>query len=89
MKNIIEQIDANTFKLNARGNEMTLKRYRTGWEMYVVNAAVRAWNRGYAIPKYFDTLEEVEAKYKTWSGIVALVGSSNQLADGSGHVASC
>jgi rRNA processing protein Krr1/Pno1 len=65
-------IDNNTFRLNARGSEMTLKRSKDGWNMHTVNAAVRAWNRGFAIPKSFSTLAEVEAKYKSWRGIASL-----------------
>ena len=73
MASPIQMVDENTFKLNTRGCEMTLKRDGDGWEMYTVNAAVKAWNRGVAIPKFFATLAEVEAKYKTWSGISSLV----------------
>lgn len=73
MKNIIQVIDANTYHLVARGSEMTLTRTDDGWSMSTVNAAVRAWNRGFAIPKRFADLAEVEAKYKTWRGIAALL----------------
>jgi hypothetical protein len=34
---------------------------------------VRAWNNGYAIPKRFGNLAEVESKYKTWRGVAALL----------------
>ena len=44
--------------------EMTLKKEVLGgdpvWAMYTVNAAVRAHNRGFVIPKYFDSLAEGE-----------------------------
>lgn len=74
MANSIQMIDENTFKLSARGSEMTLVREGGEWAMYTVNAAVRAWNNGFSIPKYFRTLAEVETKYKTWRGIAALTG---------------
>lgn len=73
MRNAIEMVDANTFRLVARGNDMTLSRTVDGWTMTTVNASVRAWNRGFAIPKRFADLAEVEANYKTWRGIAALV----------------
>lgn len=74
MANAILMTGTNEFLLVARGAEMTLKRdeKRGEWAMYTVNAAVKAWNRGYAVPKFFRSLEEVEAKYKTWRGIAAL-----------------
>lgn len=40
--------------------------------MYVVNASVRAWNNGYAIPKFFGSLEAVEKHYKSWIGVSKL-----------------
>ena len=70
---IFQMIDCNTYALKARGCEMTLMREQNGWSMYTVNAAVRAWNRGYAVPRSFATLEDVEARYKSWRGIAALV----------------
>jgi hypothetical protein len=74
MNNIIQTIDENTFTMKARGNDYTLINEGNRWAMYVVNASVRAWNNGYAIPKHFDTLEQVEAKYKSWKGISQLLG---------------
>jgi hypothetical protein len=73
--NAIIQTGAKEYKLTARGNEFTLRfdDIFGQWAMYTVNAAVRAWNRGFAIPKFFDTLEDVERAYKSWKGIVALV----------------
>lgn len=74
MANAIMMTGDKEFFLVARGAEMTLKfeAARGEWVMYTVNAAVKAWNRGFAIPKFFRSLEEVEAKYKTWRGIAAL-----------------
>lgn len=72
--NAIMMTANKTFTLTARGNDMTLSfdEKREEWVMYTVNAAVRAWNRGFATPKFFKTLADVEAKYKAWRGIAAL-----------------
>lgn len=43
--------------------------------MFTVNASVRAYNNGYALPKYFRGLEDVEKRYKSWQGIARLVES--------------
>lgn len=75
MKNVIQMIDDNTFRLVARGSEMTLERADDGWTMTTINASVRAWNNGFAFPKRFANLAEVEANYKTWRGIEALVNA--------------
>lgn len=74
MANAIMMTGENEFFLIARGAEMTLKRdeVRGEWVMYTVNAMVQAYNRGFATPKFFHSLAEVEAKYKTWRGIAAL-----------------
>lgn len=74
-KQAIEMRGNGEFSLSARGCDYTLKRENDRWAMYVVNAAVRAWNRGFAIPKYFDSLEAVEAKYKAWAGISNLAAA--------------
>lgn len=68
----IEMTKEGTYKLTARGNHFTLVREKGEWALYTVNAAVRAYNNGFAIPKYFDSLEAVEKQYKSWSGIAAL-----------------
>lgn len=74
MKNVIIQTADKEFNLVSRGNDFTLRFEPTygKWAMYTVNAMVKAYNRGYATPKFFATLEEVESKYKAWRGIVAL-----------------
>jgi hypothetical protein len=68
----VDQIDHNTFTTTARGTTMTLLRTRTGWEMMSSNASTRAWSRGPSI-KHFETLENVEANYRSWQGITRLV----------------
>lgn len=75
MASQIEMVNETTFKLSARGNDYTLIKEGSEWAMYVVNASVRAWRNGFAIPKYFNTLEAVEKKYKSWKGISALVAA--------------
>jgi len=69
--NAIMMVDENTFTLTNRGHEMTLLRKEDGWEMWTSNAATRAWRMN--IPKYFETLEEVEGHYKSWKGVSKLV----------------
>ena len=56
-----------------RGHTMTLKYCPRlqHWEMYTDNAAVRAY-RTLGV-KTFASLEEVEARYKSWRGLCALV----------------
>lgn len=80
MKTAIQKISDTEYRHTARGAEMTLKHERGQWAMYVVNAVVRAYRRGYAIPKYFDSLEQVEQTYKTWRGITALVAAQHPAA---------
>jgi len=72
MANVIEVINETTFKLSSRGNDYTLVKEKHEWAMYVVNASVRAWRNGFAIPKHFKTLKDVEKKYKSWVGISEL-----------------
>jgi hypothetical protein len=69
---MIQQISNTEFRLSARGSDMTLVNNNGIWEMYVVNAAVKAYRRGIASPKRFSTLAEVEEKYNSWIGISAL-----------------
>jgi hypothetical protein len=78
MANAIQKTGDNEYKLMARGCDFTLTfdAKSKKWEMYTVNASVRAYNNGYAIPKFFDSLDEVEAKYKSWRGIKALIEST-------------
>jgi hypothetical protein len=78
MAQAIQMISEKEFKLVARGCDMTLNLEPDGrWVMFTINAAVRAWGRGYPIPKYFDTLKQVEEKYKTWRGIASLAAACN------------
>lgn len=63
-----------SYALRANGCDMTLRREGDQWVMYSLNAMVRAYRNGYAIPKFFASLADVEAKYKAWRGIAALAG---------------
>ena len=68
----IQQLDDNTFTLTSRGHLMTLKRDAVfGWVMFTDNASTRAWCSLGA--KYFDSLAQVEAHYKSWRGIALLI----------------
>lgn len=82
MSNQIEVISPVHFKLSVRGNDMTLRKNNNSeWEVTTINAAVRAYNRGFAMPKVFDSLEAVEAKYNSWRGISALANDLELVAD--------
>ncbi len=61
------------YTLDSRGSKFTLKKEAELWVMYVTNAATKAYRRGYCVPKYFDSLKDVEKKYKSWYGISQLV----------------
>ena len=75
--NTIIQTGENTFELAIRGAHMTLRHNPSlsgEWEMTTINAAAKAWSRGRCImPKYFRSLDEVEARYKSWRGISNLL----------------
>lgn len=71
---VIEQVGDNTFRMTRGAHDMTLTREDDRWVMYTVNPVVRAYNRGFATPKFFATLADVEAKYKSWRGVGALIG---------------
>jgi len=44
------------------------------WAMFTDNPAARAWNNGRESFKAFENLAAVEAHYKSWRGISALIG---------------
>lgn len=69
----IQQLDDNRFFLDVRGTKMTLEPFRKGWRMKVVNASTRVWGMGGESWKDFDTLAQVESKYKSWRGIASLL----------------
>ncbi|MNJ54822.1 hypothetical protein D3C77_502800 [compost metagenome] len=67
----ILQVDDNTFTLSSRGHAMTLQRTGQGWVMFTDNASRRAY--GGLGAREFDSLEAVEAHYKSWRGVALLV----------------
>jgi hypothetical protein len=70
---MIQQIDQNTFQQTKGPNTMTLQRSNTGgWEMVTSNPSTRAWN-GFPSIKRFESLDEVERKYKSWFGVTKLI----------------
>lgn len=74
---MIEQVNEQEFKLKVRGHNMTLRfnnQYKC-WQMFTMNASVKAYNNGISFPKDFDSLEAVEAAYKSWKGIAALAST--------------
>ena len=68
----IVQTAANTYTANnGKGTELTLVKMEAGyWLVSADNAAARAWR---SIGKTFWSLAEIEAKYKTFRGISALI----------------
>ena len=71
--NAIEMQGENRFVLNSRGSEMVLFLRNNLWIMHTKNASTRAWSNGVASVREFQSLVEVEAKYKSWRGISALI----------------
>lgn len=70
----IQQIDSKTFAVdNGHGTSLTLIQTQWGWEVQAQNAATRAYNRGFASCKTFNTLSEVESNYKSFRGLAALI----------------
>ncbi len=73
MKNL-DVISENKFKLSARGNHFTIERQCNGkWLVIVVNASVRAYSNGIAFPVEYDSLDDVEKRYKSLKGISSIV----------------
>lgn len=76
MANAITMVNDKKYTLRARGCDFTLEQQENGkWWMTVMNAAVRAYNNGFSMPKEFDSLKDVEKQYKSWAGISQLVES--------------
>lgn len=75
----IEVVSPNTYKLKVRGHDMCLERTGDGgWRMTTHNASSRAYSGGMGGVRYFGTLQDVEAAYKSWLGIWEI--ASEQLA---------
>ncbi|MGO4801161.1 hypothetical protein ACEN2T_17925 [Pseudomonas sp. W22_MBD1_FP4] len=73
---VIQQINETSYALDARGSRMVLEQIHSGWRMKTRNAATRVWGLGGESWKEFRSLAEVEAKYKSWKGIAALIGTT-------------
>lgn len=74
MASPIIMVSENKFTLSSRGNDFTLEKLQNGqWGVTVINASVRAYCNGFAMPKEFDSLVDVEKAYKSWRGISLLV----------------
>ena len=73
---IIQQLDESSYAVVARGSRMVLEKTQSGWRMRTSNASTRVWSLCGESWKDFDTLEEVEARYKSWRGITQLMDLS-------------
>lgn len=76
----IQQLDDTRYSVEARGSRMVLEQTKKGWRVKTRNAATRVWGLGGESWKDFDSLAEVEAKYKSWKGIAALIGTPGKKA---------
>lgn len=74
----IEQIGPNSYALKVRGTSMELEQIKDGWRVKTKSAMTRTWSLGGESWKEFASLQEVEANYKSWRGITALIENQNQ-----------
>lgn len=74
----IQQIDDNSYATSVRGTHMVLEKTAAGWRVKTRNAATRVWGIGGESWKDFDSLAQVEARYKSWRGIGALITAPGQ-----------
>ena len=73
-------INNRKFTQKVSGNEFTLEEQPSGkWSMTVMNASVKAYRNGFAMPKEFDSLIEVEARYKSWRGFSKIKSSLSDI----------
>lgn len=70
---VIVQTSLNTYEMNHLGHNMILARTDIGWEMTVINASAIAHSNGAFFPKKFNSLVDVERRYKSWKGISLLI----------------
>lgn len=71
----IQQINDNSYATSVRGTHMVLEKTTKGWRVKTRNAATRVWGIGGESWKDFDSLAQVEARYKSWRGITALLAA--------------
>jgi|GEM_PF-2282563 len=78
---MIEQVDNNTFKTVSRNglSTMTLIRSGDGWEVWTRNASTRAYLGNMPSVKRFNSLEDVEKRYRSFARITALVSDHTNL----------
>ncbi len=74
--NAIQVIAENTYFVQARGQRITVQKnpetMTIPWSVFVDNASARVWNRGLSSSKWFNSLEEIEAQYKSLRGLCAV-----------------
>jgi hypothetical protein len=77
MASVIEMVDDKTFRVSNRGSMMTLTKQDDGtWTVGTHNACTRAYRGQFGSYRYFATLADVEAAYKSWRGIAVLISAS-------------
>jgi hypothetical protein len=70
---MIQQISETKFSLDKGPHTMILTKDLYGWNMVTENPCTRAWKGKMGSYRHFSNLAEVEAHYKSWKGISALV----------------
>lgn len=80
-------IDADTVTTSGSfGAEYTVTRHGSSFRVYVVNAMVKAYSRGFAVGRDFETLAEVEKAYKGLRGVAGAFEMSGRDCPASAHV---
>lgn len=69
-----KKIDSWTAHLNTSGE----------WEVSANNAQTRAWNRGIGAPRFFNTIDEMIAKYPAFGELAMLLETSNASSGNKG-----
>jgi hypothetical protein len=73
---MIQMISDTRFELSKGGHKMTLSlESSSGWVMVTENACTRAWHGRVGSYTHFDTLSDVESRYKSWRGLGILVAA--------------
>ncbi|OTG99472.1 hypothetical protein [Acinetobacter sp. ANC 4973] len=70
-----KKIDSWTAHVNTSGE----------WEVSANNAQSRAWNRGFGAPRFFNTIEEMIAKYPAFAELPEILDTSNAGDGGAGN----
>lgn len=69
-----KKVDSWTAHLNTSGE----------WEVAANNAQTRAWNRGIGAPRFFNTIDEMIAKYPAFGELAVLLETSNSSSGNKG-----